>query len=462
MPTSPKTTDKHYRTLGLRATSLARHGDWPGAERLFLQMLQIHTQDQKAWEGLVRARFARQNLDAAEQTAEEMQSRFPHSSQAILLQAHIQKARGNTDSAITDYLRVLEQDTHNGEALFNLVELRTPSHDDELAVRAKELANNTDAAIGDRINAGFAAGKILDRAGEYGQAFDHFQQANDLARTDLAERGIRYDRGRREQEVNRLQELYPARPGSSALPKLPLDLTPVFVLGLPRSGTTLVEQILASHPEVEALGELTAAHDCERQFRREREAAGGHGRVDPEESTDRQLLEAAREQYLDALFARNPEALYVVDKMPANFELIGFLRLLFPDSPIVHTLRQPQATLFSLYTANFGGHDPYNLYLGDLVHYQQQYKRIMAYWQQDASSSLTDLSYEALVSNPEQEIPALLEAVGLEFHPDCLRFHETHRPVLTASHHQVRQPMYRSAVDHWRHYAAWLTAFDAL
>ena len=462
MHTSPGTNEEHYRTLGVRATSLTRHGDWPAAERLFLQMLQIQTQDQKAWEGLVRARFARQDLDAAEQTAGEMQSRFPDSSQAILLQAHIQKARGNTDSAITGYLTVLDQDTQNGEALFNLIELRTPPPDAALAVRAQELANNTQAAVGDRINAGFAAGKILDRAGEYERAFGHFHQANDLARKDLAERGIRYDRGRRELEVSRLQEHYPAPPAASPLPELPLDLIPVFVLGLPRSGTTLVEQILASHPEVEALGELTAAHDCERQFRREREAAGGHGRVDPGESTDRQLLEAAREQYLDALFARNPEALYVVDKMPANFELIGFLRLLFPDSPIVHTLRQPQATLFSLYTANFGGHDPYFLDLDDLVHYHQQYQRIMAHWKKGDGSSVTELHYEAMVVNPEQEIPALLEAVGLEFHPDCLRFHETRRPVLTASHHQVRQPMYRSAVDHWRHYAAWLSAFETL
>ncbi|MDZ7669338.1 MAG: sulfotransferase [Gammaproteobacteria bacterium] len=196
-----------------------------------------------------------------------------------------------------------------------------------------------------------------------------------------------------------------------------MDVTPIFVIGLPRSGTTLIEQILASHPRVEAGGELTAAMQCEQEFRQQRHAAGRTGRVEASDATDRALLETARERYLEALFERNLDAPFIVDKLPANFRIAGFLRLLFAAAPIMHSRRQGAATCFSLYNANFAGHEPYYHDLEHLAHYYGQYRRLMQHWHEVVEPPLHTVHYEALVTDPARQIPALLHAPVLDQHP---------------------------------------------
>ncbi|MGM0632940.1 MAG: tetratricopeptide repeat-containing sulfotransferase family protein [Pseudomonadota bacterium] len=441
---------------GRQATLLARRGDWDNAARAFERVIALAPEDRRGWEGLARARFAQQDLENGRRLAGEMQARFPDSAFPYLLAGHLHKAYGETDAAIKAYRAALEREPGNGEALFGLVELAVPEPHDPLARQAVETADDDNAAVADRINAGFAAGRILDRAGQYEEAFTRFRHTNDLARRDLARQDIVYRPEQREQAIDRRIRRYPASSFETQLPPLPIDLTPIFVIGMPRSGTTLIEQILASHPEVEAAGELTAAHECESRFLEARKKAGLGGPVNPANTEEARLLEDAREQYVDALFERDLDGPWIVDKMPANFELAGFLRLLFPDAPILHSARDPRATGFSLYSANFGGHEPYYHNLDHLAHYYQQYRRIMAHWQTTLPGTLTDVIYEELVTNPEARIPALLEAAGLPPHDECLDFHLTKRPVLTASHAQVRQPVYRAAIDHWKHYEPWL------
>ncbi len=161
---------------------------------------------------------------------------------------------------------------------------------------------------------------------------------------------------------------------------LPVEFVPIFVVGPPRSGTTLIEQILSCHTRVEAGGELTAARRSESEFRRARAAAGRDGPVDPMHKVDAGLLEAARERYVEALFERGLSGSVIVDKLPANFEIAGFLRAMFPDAPIVHCVRDLRATGFSLYNANFGAHEPWYYDLEDLAHYLRLYRRLMSHW----------------------------------------------------------------------------------
>ncbi|MBD3646379.1 MAG: sulfotransferase, partial [Pseudomonadales bacterium] len=348
-----------------------------------------------------------------------------------------------------------KQDPILGDALYGLVDLALPT-DDDIASLAAELANRNDLAPADSINARFAHAKILDHKGEYAEAFKFFDQANTTAMDDLAARGIRYEREEVEARIDRTIKMYPADSFEKLTNPLPIELTPIFVLGMPRSGTTLFEQILASHPDVEAGGELIFGHQCERWFREERLAVGRSGRIDLANDDDRALLEAARERYIDALFENDLDGQWVVDKMPANFEITGFLRMLFPDAPIIHTLRDARATCFSLYTANFSAHEPYYHRLEDLAHYYDQYLRLMAHWRAVVPAPFIEMSYEDLARAPGEQIPAMLRAVGLSEHPDCLQFHRHERPVLSASHAQVRRPMYTDAIDHWRHYESWL------
>jgi hypothetical protein len=159
---------------------------------------------------------------------------------------------------------------------------------------------------------------------------------------------------------------------------------------------------------------------------------------------------------VEKLFERDLDGPWVVDKLPGNFAIAGFLRLMFPESPIVHSVRDPRATCFSLYCANFNVHEPWYHDLADLAHYHGQYRRLMSHWHKVIPAPFVDVVYEQLVSDPQSGIPALLQAIGLPFDPACLEFHRYQRPILTASHAEVRRPIYTSAINHWQRYAEWL------
>lgn len=429
----------------------AQLGDWAAGASAFQRAAEAGGDDAAAWEGLARARFAEADLDGARSVARSLAERFPERAFTHLFLGHLDKVSGDRSAAETHYRRALDIDRRSGEALFALADLGCA--DAELRRNARRLADDDRTDGVQRINAAFAAARLLDTDGNFEDAVRYFRLANDLARDDLATRGIRYQPGAVEAEVSETLRCYGAESFTAVLEPLPIELRPIFVMGLPRSGTTLVEQILAAHPRVQAGGELTAGPICERWFRERRHAEGREG---PVGEADAGLLAEARERYVDALFERDLDAELVVDKLPGNFRIAGFLRLLFPEAPMIHTVRDPRATCWSLYSANFGGHEPYYHDLHHLAHYHGQYVRLMQHWRAVLPDPPADVRYEALVREPRAGIQALLELVGLEPHPDCFRFHQHQRPIFTASHAQVRQPVYTHAVDHWRHYQRWL------
>ena len=431
-------------------------GDHTGALTAYERAAGIAPDDIEALQGVARSQFALHDLEAALRSAQDLERRFPSATFTHLFAGHVQKALGDVPAAACSYARALASDPLSGEALYNLVDLETPQLGSDIASRAALLSARDDIPAADRINASFAHARILDAAGHHAEAFAAFQRANDTARTELAGWGIEYVPARVEERVTRtIAENDEASFGSSLAP-LPIDLQPVFIIGLPRSGTTLVEQILASHSEVQAAGEVLFARECEHTFRQRREAAGRAGPVDPANPIDAECLEAAREQYIERLFERGLDGRWIVDKLPANFEIAGFLRLLFPQAPIVHTIRDPRANCFSLYCANFAAHEPWYHDLDDLAHYHRQYRRLMTHWYRVISPPLIDIVYEDLVRDPRRQIPMLLSAIGLSFETACLEFYRHERPILTASHSQVRRPVYTGAVDHWKNYKAWL------
>lgn len=443
---------QHLKRLG---SLYARQGEWESSARQYQRAIELTPDDLAAYHGLVQARFALQDLSSVEELVGELKVRFPDAALTYLLAGHLNKATGDTSAARTSYARALEIEPTLGEAIFGIVDLGL-STDDKLKTQAESLASRDDLSAADAINAGFAHARILDQAGEYAEAFKHFQRSNKVALDDLAKHGITYEPERIEQRVDQTLEDHPAGSFKTLLDPLPIDLLPIFVVGLPRSGTTLLEQILAAHPDVQAGGELIIARECEQRFRDQRREAGRTGPVDPSNETDAGMLEEARERYVDAIFERDLDGPWIVDKLPANFEIAGFLRLMFPNAPIIHSVRDARATGFSLYTANFGAHEPYYHSLEHLAHYCRQYQRLMEHWRKVVPGPFVDIRYEDLVRDPDNQIPALLQSVGLSPHPDCLAFYDHRRPILTASHAQVRRPVYTSAIEHWRHYEPWL------
>lgn len=444
------------------ATLRSRLGDVRGALSAWQSASVAAPDALELQRGLARARFAAQDLAGVRMSATELLRQFPEHPFAHLYNGHLQKAIGETAAAVGSYRRAIELDTECGEALYNLVELPEYEASGTIRAQAMELASRYDLPPAERINAAFAAARILDRERQFRQAFEYLTRANEWARSESEQSGRRYDRDATESRVAQTIARYPRMTFRAAISNLPVELVPIFVVGLPRSGTTLMEQILSCHTRVEAGGELTAARRSESEFRRARAAAGRDGPVDPTNKVDAGLLESARERYVEALFECGLSGPVIVDKLPANFEIAGFLRAMFPDAPILHSVRDLRATGFSLYNANFGAHESWYCDLEDLAHYLRLYRRLMSHWHDVMAPPLTRIFYEQLVSEPEKQIPALLQSAGLPFEPSCLEFYRSARPMLTASHAQVRRPAYTSAIDHWRNYSDWLGPVAAL
>ncbi|MHA7814893.1 MAG: tetratricopeptide repeat-containing sulfotransferase family protein [Pseudohaliea sp.] len=413
-------------------------------------------------ERLARTLLAAQDLDGLRTLQPTLDSRFGHQPFTHLVAGHAAKAMGDRELAAQRYRRALALTPASGEALYNLVDLGAVERDDAEGRMLGDLAGRNDLPAADRVNILFALARLEEKDGAPRKALAHYHEANDLARSTLAERGIRHDEAAAERCLQADLANWQARSFAAPLEPPAIDLTPVFVTGLPRSGTTLVEQILASHPEVAAGGELTVGPAAERDCRRALGLAPTDPLPPPADGTFRAALARAREQYLDGLFERGLDARWVVDKLPANARIAGFLRLLFPGAPIIHCSREPRALAWSLYTANFAAHEPWVHDLAAMEGVFRRHHRLVAHWREALPAPFVAVVYEDLVHAPERAIRALLSSCGIPFDPATLHPEKLERPVFTASHSQVRRPIYTEAVERWRPYAAALEAFAGI
>ena len=229
---------------------------------------------------------------------------------------------------------------------------------------------------------------------------------------------------------------------------------PVFVLGMPRSGTTLTEQIIASHPDVHGAGELRDLMQVAQQ-----QVSNGLFQTFPDSLADLtpQTLSAWGRQYVDGLRQRAPDARRITDKMPANYLALGLIPLILPHAKIIHVKRNPVDTCVSCFTRLFNRHQDATYDLAELGRHYASYARLMQHWREVLpAGTFHEVQYEELVANTEQQARALIEYCGLEWNEACLDFHKTKRNIRTASVTQVRQPIYASSVERWRHYEKYL------
>lgn len=444
------------------ASVQAERGQSEQAYRCYRRASELLPSECANWKGLFSASLSAQRFASAEEAREQLLGRFPDRASSHLFAGHIQKALGNTEQARAAYEAALTLDPNSSEVIYNLVDLAPPPPEDPLVEHARALLASTQLQDTDAANLNFALGRIFEAAKRYERAFVHYQQANTAASSVMRSRGITYRPGDSESWVDRTLSTYSSTSFRRPLDPLPIDLRLIFIVGMPRSGTSLIEQILASHPQVVAGGELSIARDCELLYVNRRKQSGLHGPIDPQDDREHGVLQDIRQCYLDMLFERDLDAEYVTDKLPGNFARLGFIRLLFPDAIIVHCRRHPIATCWSLFAANFALHDPYYNSLEHLAHYYGCYERLVSHWRSILSPSLTEIQYEQLVQAPEVEVRRLIEGIGLRWEERCMAFHENRRPVLTASYSQVRSPTYTTSLDRWRHFESHLSALAGL
>ena len=380
-------------------------------------------------------------LEDAEASTRRALALRPQAADTLALLGSLAIDHGRFDEAEDLLRQALAIDPDLPEGLVSLAALRKMSPADAPWRDAAERVLARGLPVAHAINLHHALGKYYDDVDDREAAFQHHRQGNELARHSR----LRYDRAEMTQRVTRTLAVFD-RKALAALRSGGLGSErAVFVVGMPRSGTSLTEQILASHPEVHGAGELLYwifAADAERAATAETRAAT--------------IAELGR-AYLEGLATQVPAASRVVDKLPVNFRNIGLIHAALPGARFIHLERNPLDTCLSIYFQGFSAAHSYATDFGDLAHYYHAYRRLMAHWRAVLPpQTLLEVRYEDLVDDPEGWSRRMLAHIGLPWDPRCLEFHRTHRPVLTASNWQVRQPISKGSVERWRRYERFL------
>lgn len=395
--------------------------------------------------------------EAAIATYASLLADYPRQPRVWMSYGHALKTVGRQADSLAAYRRALADEPSLGELWWSLANLKTVRFTPEdIAAMQAALA---DAALGeeDRWHLEFALGKALEDAGDFEASFAHYQKGNSLRRAALD-----YDAAATTRNVSQVKALYTrdflaARAGwGCAAPD------PIFVVGLPRSGSTLIEQILSSHSKVEGTAELPDVIALARRLGERQEDGQGARFAEKLSALDASDLTALGEEYLERTrVQRKTDRPFFIDKMPNNFVHTGLIHLMLPNARIIDARRHPLGSCFSGFKQHFARGQAFTYDLEEIGQYWRDYAELMAHFDEVLPGRVHRVQYEAMVADPETEIRALLAYCGLEFEPACLSFHETERPVRTASSEQVRQPLYASAVDHWQQYEKWLGPLKA-
>ena len=372
----------------------------------------------------------------------------PGNVNAIVNQGVIYLELGDSDQAVERFICALRLDPECVQAYYNLAMQGHYAQDQALLDQLCSLHARQDALpVEDRVYLNFAMGNALSGRGRYDEAFDAYQKANRLHHAEHGCDEVAADRILDESISFFTAELFEKclKIGKS-LPPPDLTRTPVFIVGMPRSGTTLIEQILSSHPAVEGAGELKTFDVVTAGVMLPERDAGEW------EVALVRLRELGR-SYLDQVWKLAPDAQCITDKMPGNFMYLGLLHLMMPQAKIVHAMRDPMDSCFSCYTQHFRDSHDYAYDLGTLGRYYRRYMKLMRHWHEVMpSGTICDVRYEDMVAEPEREVRRLLDYIGLPWDDGCLKFHQNNRAVQTASLIQVRKPIYSSSVARWKRY----------
>jgi predicted Zn-dependent protease len=390
--------------------------------------------------------------DEAIEIMHQVVADHPDEERAWLLYGHLLREVGQQGRAIGMYRRALAVRPESGRAYWSLANLKTLRFESaDLAAMRAELARATVQRT-DRSHLEFALGRALEDEGEFAASFEHYARGNALHRATIG-----HDPDATTADVQRSRLLYTAGFFADRAEWGSARVDPIFIVGLPRCGSTLVEQLLASHSQVEGAGELTDVPAIALELMSRANPAGEPAYPQPVAALDRQETEALAAHYLSS--TQGQRALgkpRFVDKMLGNFGHIGLIQLLFPKAAIIDVRRHPLGCGFSCYKQLFVRGMNFSYDFKELGRYYRDYVELMEHFDAVLPGRVHRVYYERLVADPEGELHKLLDYCGLPFEQQCLHFYENPRIVQTISSEQVRRPIYSESVDQWRHYESWL------
>ena len=410
-----------YRNL--KAAVLANLADYAGSARIYAEVLDEYPRQAKVW----------------------------------MSYGHSLKTSGSLAEAVAAYRHASEVEPKLGEAWWSLANLKTVHFSPADLGAMREALSRQALGDDDRLHFEFALGKALEDESAYEESFTHYAAGNALRRKSHpynAQANADFTRSLR---ATFTREFFAARAGSGVDAR-----DPIFVVGLPRAGSTLIEQILASHSRVEGTMELQDLPQIARELAR------GDGQDEEERFLESvTALSAAElrrlgERYLESTrtFRRRATPCFI-DKMPNNWLYVGLIHLILPNATIIDARRHPLGCCFSCFKQHFARGQSFTYHLGDLGHYYRNYVGLMAHFDAVLPGRVHRVHYETLVEDTDAEVRRLLTHCGLPFEEGCLRFYENERAVRTASSEQVRQPIFREGLEQWRHYEPWLDPLKA-
>ncbi|MBV8667322.1 MAG: sulfotransferase, partial [Burkholderiaceae bacterium] len=428
------------------ADALAARGDTTEAIEHYAAVLAVQSDNVEALYGLARAQTDAFDREAIK-TMERAVGLAPARSDLHEYLGHCLTRWGRFEEAFQSFRRATKLEGRSWSAYYALCSCRKMgAQDSEIIEEMISLLKSADLEDGERSNICFGIGKALDDLARYEEAIVYFDKANSLARASHP-----FDRKSLAKTIDRQISAFDAAGIVQIRGVSRPSARPVFIVGTPRSGTTLVEQILASHPEVAAGGELKFWGQQAKRL------LDSGMLLDPEHAAD------MANRYLKVLDGISPDAARVTDKMPDNFLWLGLIHALFPDARIIHCRRHPLDVALSNYFTSFGEGQDYSYDRGDMVFYYREYLRLMEHWGRVLPADrLMHVDYANVVAEPEAASRAMIEFCGLEWNDACLKPQETVRPIHTTSVWQARQPIYRSSVERWRRYEPWLGEFREL
>ena len=382
--------------------------------------------------------------------------KLPTDPATLTSKGHALKTRGDSDGAIASYRAATAAKPDHGDAWYALANLKTYRFDDAEIHRMRDQAERGDLAFMDRVHISFALGKAYEDRKQYGDSFRFYAQGNDLKR-----RQSRYDADQMSAELAlqrryATRDLFEARRGvGDPAPD------PIFVLGLPRAGSTLIEQILASHSQIDGTLELPNILSLAHSLR-----GGAKGAGEGEYPANLHDLPPERFAEMGAQFIENTRihrqgAPFFIDKMPNNFRHIGLIHLILPNAKIIDARRDPMDCCFSGFKQLFAEGQEFTYGLTQIGRYYRDYVDLMDHWDAVLPGRVLRVRHEDVLDDLEAQVRRMLDYLGLPFEAACLDFHKTARAVRTASSEQVRRPINRSGVGVWKNYDPWLDDLKA-
>ena len=379
---------------------------------------------------------------------------FPQQRKIWMSYGHSLKTARRHADAVAAYRRAIAMEATLGEAYWSLANLKTFRFTPEDVLAMRQALEQDAVTDEDRLHLEFSLGKALEDLGDYAESFSCYSRGNAIRRNLHPHNAAEITRF-----VQRSKKAFTADVFGKLAGTGSPDPAPIFIVGLPRSGSTLLEQILASHARVEGTMELPDMPRIAMEIIRRNDGRGEGGFADAVVAMTPQLLRGLGEKYLaETRSQRKTDQPFFIDKMPNNFLYTGLIHLILPNAKIIDARRHPLGCCFSGFKQHFARGQSFTYSLDDIGRYYRDYVELMAHFDTVLPGRVHRVCYEAMIDDTDAEVRRLLDYCGLPFEDACLRFYENERPVRTASSEQVRQPIFRDGVDRWKQYEPWLGA----